>query len=708
MQIYRSLEMLRAIWNTKHTLSTRLIAAFVAIIFSTTLAVGLPAYWIVRDELNQQAWARVEDAKRLTLVSLENQREHLENLAILAAQRPSLQELLIAGDTAALTEYLNNFQSSLASDRLAVYDPMGEFLASGSPADQGKPDLSPGLNFSYSGDDLVLVATQRITDNQTNEHLGFVTLSRLLDENFAQQLAQETGFEQSIIWNNTRAVTSLPQGTHAPVDREAVEQALQSGKSQTSQITIGDTRYYTSLVPLLDQQHRVVALAEVDMPIDNLVQAEQRALFALLLSTILVAVIGSALGAFYARRLASPLRSLTEAADQIGRGNLETPVPHYQRPAEIATLAAALEESRVNTCRTLEELSHAKEWSETLIRSITEGVITFDTHGIITFFSQGAERITRWSSEKALGHSFSEVLQLAESDTAQLMNYIPMPGSRHQMRLVTQGERPLTLAVTGARLIPPNSNTVQVVLVLRDITDEEISRNLHSYFLANISHEFRTPLAGLNASIELLLDEAGYLSPDEMDELLNSIHLSTSGLQALVDNLLESVNIEGGHFSIRRRPVEFNQVLASAIRVMQPLLDRRQQSLSLSAPLLIPPFEADPTRLSQVLINLISNASKYGPLNSTIDLAVEQVDNHLRISVADRGPGIAPADRAALFHRFLRLSTQSTDQYGIGLGLSVVKAIIEGHGGVVGVDERPGGGSIFWFTIPLQEISVNS
>lgn len=695
----------RAIWNTKHTLSTRIIAAFVAIIFSTTLAVGLPAYWIVRDELDQQAWARVEDAQRLTLVSLETRHERLDNLAILAAQRPSLQELLTGEDTTALVEYLNVFQASLDPDRLAVYDPSGELLASGGAGEVAEPDLLPGVTYSTTGSGLALVADQPIYDNDQTL-LGYVTVSLPLDDDFARQLALETGFEQSILWNNSRAVTSLEPG--AAVDREAVERAIRSGKSQTTEITIDGTHYYTAIIPLLDDQDQVVALAEVDMPIDNLVQAEQRAMFALLLSTLLVAIIGSGLGAVYARRLASPLKSLTEAADQIGRGNLGTPVPHYQHPAEIATLATALEESRVNTSRTLEELSHAKEWSETLIQSISEGVVTFDTQGLITFFSQGAEHITRWTSDKALGHSFSEVLQLSESDTAQLMNYIPTPGNRHQMRLVTQGERPLTLAVTGARLIPPNSNTVQVVLVLRDITDEEISRNLHSYFLANISHEFRTPLAGLNASIELLMDEAGYLSPDEMDELLNSIHMSTSGLQALVDNLLESVNIEGGHFSIRRRPVEFNQVLASAIRVMQPLLDRRQQSLSLSAPLLIPTFDADPTRLAQVLINLISNASKYGPLNSTIDLQVEQTDNHLRISVADRGPGIAPADRAALFHRFLRLNAQSTDQYGIGLGLSVVKAIVEGHGGAVGVDERPGGGSTFWFTIPLHEVPHES
>jgi signal transduction histidine kinase len=280
---------------------------------------------------------------------------------------------------------------------------------------------------------------------------------------------------------------------------------------------------------------------------------------------------------------------------------------------------------------------------------------------------------------------------------------ISAAGGKRQVQITTRGSQRKTLAVTGAKVVPPDSDTEQTVLVLRDITDEEMGRRLHSYFLGNITHEFRTPLSGLKASIELLLDETDYLSPDEIHELLNSIHLSVSGLQSLVDNLLESVNIEGGRFSIHRRPVDLNQITAEAIRMMQPLLDRRKQWLSLIEPLQLPPVHADPTRLTQVMINLLANASKYSPQEKAIDLELGQVGESLKVTIADRGPGIPPNERANLFNRFVRLGAPTSEQYGIGLGLSVVKAIIEGHGGEVGVDERPGGGSVFWFTLPLVE-----
>jgi PAS domain S-box-containing protein len=353
--------------------------------------------------------------------------------------------------------------------------------------------------------------------------------------------------------------------------------------------------------------------------------------------------------------------------------------------------------------RRLVDLSRAARRHETLLDSLTEGIIVFDAQERVVLFSRGAARITGWTGGDARGRSLSEVLRLPDRDRQRLADYLASPAGTRPLRLTVQGERSTTLAVTGARLPAASaSKGGESVIVLRDITDEETGRNLHSYFLAHISHEFRTPLSGLIASIELLRDEIGYLSPAEVDELLNSIRLSASGMKALVDNLLESVNIEAGHFTIHRRSTDLNQVFADVIHMMQPLLDRRKQLLSLTEPFQLPPVNADPTRLTQVMINLLSNASKYSPLEETIDLTLWQQGDALHVSVTDHGPGISPAEREELFKRFVRLNARDSEQAGMGLGLSVVKAIVEQHGGQVGVDERPGGGSIFWFTLPLS------
>jgi PAS domain S-box-containing protein len=360
-----------------------------------------------------------------------------------------------------------------------------------------------------------------------------------------------------------------------------------------------------------------------------------------------------------------------------------------------------LEGSRANIKRVLEDLEQAKAWSETLIQSIVEGIVTFDDQGKITSFNQGAEYLTGWSQDEVLHQNLDEILRLSEEEGTISHQLPPSGGSRH-IQIITRGGKQMTLAVTSSQLTPPKSDSPQSALVLRDITEIEAVRNLRSYFLANISHEFRTPLSAINASVELLLEELEDLSTAEIGELLNSIHMSVSGLQTLIDNLLESLSIEAGRFRIRRRSTDLNTVIQEAVRMMKPLLDRRQQKLSIQNPLQISKVNLDPSRLTQVITNLLSNASKYSPIGKEIDLVVEKLaDDLVKISVVDRGPGIPPVERSDIFRRFVRLDSQEGTQYGVGLGLSVVKTIVEEHGGEIGIEDNPGGGSIFWFTLPF-------
>ncbi|HEX6386830.1 MAG TPA: HAMP domain-containing sensor histidine kinase, partial [Anaerolineae bacterium] len=146
-----------------------------------------------------------------------------------------------------------------------------------------------------------------------------------------------------------------------------------------------------------------------------------------------------------------------------------------------------------------------------------------------------------------------------------------------------------------------------------------------------------------------------------------------------------------------------HDAIGNAVNIAQPLLERRNQTLSVAEPPHLPEIEGDRARLTQVFVNLIINASKYSPIGQPIELQLAHQAETLRVSVADRGPGIPLAERSNLFRSFVRLNTGDREQYGIGLGLFVVKTIVEAHGGQVGVRDRPGGGSLFWFEIPLRQ-----
>ena len=442
-------------------------------------------------------------------------------------------------------------------------------------------------------------------------------------------------------------------------------------------------------------------VSEVALPVDSLIATEQRALTVLITSTGLVALLGMGAGAWYIRRLTAPLQKLTHVSEQISQGAFTIRIPSLSGPREVTTLAAALSRSQAAMLDALEERSQARDWLNTLVQSIAEGVVTVDVRGRITFFTQGAEALTGWQAGEVLGQPLNQVLPLAETRGDNFLDRIPEAGKKRAIEVITRSGERAVLAVTGARLAPPESDTVQVALVLRDITEEEARRHLQSYFLANISHEFRTPLSTLNASIELLLDEAEDLTVAEIRELLKPTHLSLISLQTLIDNLLETSSIEAGHFVIHKRPVNFNQIITQALLIVKPLLERRGQPLSLAEPAHLPGLQADPYRLVQVLVNLLVNASKYSPIGQSIDLHLEQTKGTLRVSVMDRGPGIPPTERDNLFRRFVRLGGRHAEQYGIGLGLYLVKTTVEAHNGRVGVDDRLGGGVVFWFELPL-------
>jgi len=687
-------------------LSTRLILVFGVIILITTFVAGVPAYLFIRAELKNEAWRHVANGEKVTRALLDAEQKRLVSLATLTSQRPTLKTLLLLGDKEALSKYLGTYQTGVEIDLLYVQNTDREFFAGGDHL-SGVISLTLTSEITYlaitdPSPGLLLVANKTIIEEGTNQVLGYVTVGISLNDIFCRQLAQETGFEYSVLLNDARVSSSLGDNI-SQIDVETLQRVYQTGLGQEVATSISGVHYYKYLVPLFDDQGEVIAIMEVSSPVDDLVQADKRAFNTLVICTCLVALFSSGFGYIFARKLTAPLMQLTSAAQRISEGDFSSPIGITKEPYEITVLTTAFEESRKKVHNALEKLSRANAWLETLVGSIVEGIITVDTDERITSFSQGAERITGWSSEEVVGRPISQILLCKHPGETMMGECFPHSGTR-QVTITTLNNREVTLSITSAKMpLSEGKSHEEIAMVLRDITEEKAIQNLRSYFLANISHEFRTPLSALNASVELLLDELEHYSLAEIRELLNSIHMSVSGLQTLIDNLLESMSIEAGYFKIRRKPTDLNTIVLDAVRLMEPLLNRRRQELLLKGWDRLSPVNIDPTRITQVLVNLISNASKFGPMGEEIILSLERKDGRLlRLMVSDRGPGVSQNDREDIFKRFVQLDSSGEAQYGIGLGLSVVKAIVEEHGGEVGVSEREGGGSAFWFTIPLN------
>lgn len=695
-----------------HSLPAQMILSFIALVLLTAAAAGLPAIWLIHSQLDRQAWAQVEQGNRAAYALYTARQSELSSLATLTAQRPTLHDLLARQEQDMLLAYLRTLQTGAELDLVLICDSNHQVIAQ---VGEGTSDrlcaaqTLTGFQVISTGtaSQVWLLAAQPIS-NETANLKRKVMVGVALGDQFAVQMRAQTGLEHTLLLNGQPMASSL-DGSIA--SRRLVRSTAPDGTLHST-FTFDDHPYYAArfYLPSLSPEEAGKGLgqpvaqqveAEVALDVADIAATQRSLAWTLAGSIVAVAALGSLLGAFLARQISRPLDSLARAATALSKGDLDASVAVEARVREVALVTQALERARIDLQRSLTELRQEKAWTDHLLEAVVEGIVTLDHHGRITFFSQGAERIIGLDRDHVLNRSCDEVFKPVETDEP-FSQFIPVPGRRRKVTVELANGRQVTLAVTGARLMPPEAGDARVALVFRDVSEEEAVHRLMGHFLANVAHEFRTPLSALAASAELLLDQAPDLSSAELQELLSSLHLGILGLQTLVDNLVEGASIEAGRFRVYARPANLGKIIAEAIQTMQPLLDKHGQRLVVELPAVIPVVRADSRRTVQVLVNLLSNASKYGPDDAEIIVGATVSEGWAQITVADRGPGVPLEHRNDLFRRFMHPNSDGDkSQYGVGLGLSVVKAVIEASSGQVGVEDRPGGGSIFWFTLPV-------
>ncbi|MCJ7626363.1 MAG: ATP-binding protein, partial [Anaerolineaceae bacterium] len=472
-----------------------------------------------------------------------------------------------------------------------------------------------------------------------------------------------------------------------------------TSKSQKGEFRfeIGDQLFLAKSY-LLDDPDLTV---EIAMNISEIAKTQQQLIRFLIVGISVVAIIASIIGGGIARRISHPIEQLASRPTSDSMELLYNPIEVTTQIKEINVLTKVLEKNRIRLLDTLVSLQKEKEWSEHLLESIVEGIVAFDKNKKIIYFSSGAERITGRLVDQVINQHIDDIFTLTD-DQSSFHLQIPPPGKKKEISILLAGNKPTTLSITRARLSPTSTNNASVAVFFRDVSDEEILNQLMGHFMGNIIHEFRTPLSALAASIELLMDEPDNLSKEELHELINTLHLGILGLGTLIDNLLEGASIETGNFSVSPHPHDLYTIIREAASTMDPLLEKYGQDLSLDLPKKLPPVWADSRRVIQVLVNLLSNASRYGPNDEAISLSAKVIQDWVEISIIDRGPGIPQKYRQKLFSGFIFTSVEDgLIKKGAGLGLSVVKEIVDAHGGQVGVKDNPNGGSIFWFTLPI-------
>lgn len=687
----------------RNSLPVLMAVAQAGLIVLTALAIGIPSILAIRQQFVYLAGKTLEQAGRTAQALVDEQRQDLQNLAQLIAQRPTLSTLLASGETEQMEDYLGTLQQSTGLDLLVLCGTASQPLAQvGDPAEpwdcSEQPVSGLKLILREGQPDGWMLASQPVAASQPP---AWIVAGQRLDRQYAQDIQNWVGLETAIFVDRHLLATSL-DGQLLETDR--LRETLEDHRPQAERfsedgiVTIGNESYY-----YLDSMDAASGLDSMFLlPAAEIARAEQELIRSIGIAILVVVLLGTALGYWGAWQISRPLSRLRTAADRLRKGDLVTPITLSTPVMEVNQVANALEAARNTLQHSQRQLQQEKDWVQYLLESVVEGILTVDRRGRIAFFSQGAEHITGWSADQALGQGLDDVFRVVE-DEIPFSQRIPPPGGRQKIVVQLAGGRRATLAVSGAGQAPPAAGKTTTVLVLRDVSDEETIRRLLGEFLANIAHEFRTPLSALAASIELLLDELPELNPDELAELLNSVHLGVLSLQTLIDNLLEGASIETGRFRVYPRPADTKEILEEAIQTMIPLAQKYGQSIDVQVAGNLPEVWADPRRTAQVMVNLISNAIKWNPGGASIRLNAERDGEQVIVRVADQGPGIPVERQQNVFQRFDRVPGQpGRAESGAGLGLSVVKAIVEAQGGQVGAANNPEGGAVFWFSLVVH------
>lgn len=539
---------------------------------------------------------------------------------------------------------------------------------------------------------------------------GAVALGRVVDAVYLQGLKDRTGWDFSMLTREQVLATTLPasEGLLSP----DLTRVFEDRGTVTDQQGFGEVDYFTAYVPLLRADGRTIgalAISEASEVVALTQQNVGRILFVLVLSAAALATVLSYLSG---SRVTRPIRDLTQASERVRRGDLESMV-EVTAEDEVGVLGRAFNEMTTSIRQLTGDLRQAAEEEfeirsrlETILQSMTDGVIAVDAKGRVLTLNREAERILGVKARSASGKPISDLLQ--PTDRSGAVQELPIHRlERGSVDGVFIGGRAggngqmTPVAITSAPIEDEEGNVAGAVAVVRDLTSQLEVEKLKTQFLSNISHELRTPLTPIKGYADLMRRKpvprkqaVGFL-----DNMLSAIQ----HLERIVDMLVDVSSLEAGRLTPHTIDMDLDKTTAAWVgKWKQEAPRHRFQRKGFTS---LPKMKLDERLLPRAIDELIDNAVKFSPKGGSVSLSgqVEQARNGAvaRISVTDQGKGLSKEQIAALFEDFVQADASATREFGgLGIGLSFVRRIAEVHGGRL--EARPlRKGSQFSIVLPI-------
>ena len=473
--------------------------------------------------------------------------------------------------------------------------------------------------------------------------------------------------------------------------RPEISAALESGQGSSVRrsATTGLHYVYAARVVASAEGRFVLRLAQ---PLAGL-QMLRRSLGWVLVAASLAALLAmSGLLWWLEWRISKALPDLVAGAERMERGDFGHRVGRPSDP-ELARIGKFLNRVAEEAETRIDDLETERAHLRAVVASMGEGVLVTDSEGFVWLANRAFERIFEVRGETA-GRSPLELTRQTELEDLIVSTLVSGLGSTAEIEVQAQPSRHVALAST------PLGEGLGAVVVARDITDVIRLTQVRRDFIANISHELKTPLSAIRGYTETLR-EGAMQEPEASSRFLGRILQQCSRLQTLLEDLLTLSRLENLEGHLERRTVDLERILDDCLETLAPKISARQIDLEVNvAPL--PHQTGDPEALQRLFINLLENAIKYNRSGGRVVVALSPSNGEVVLQVDDTGIGIPATSIDRVFERFYRVDKgRSRDEGGTGLGLAIVKHVAQLHGGHVEVESHLGEGSSFRVHLPI-------
>ncbi len=512
----------------------------------------------------------------------------------------------------------------------------------------------------------------------------------------AKKLGQEIDTRITIIAaNGTVLGDSIedPATMENHATRPEVVDALANsiGESTRFSTTLQEQMMYVAVT--VKNQGAIIGIARVSLPLTTVEDSVNHITWVIILATIIIAVLAVLATWLIARIMTRPIRELTKVTQRMAAGQLGQKIAITTKD-EIGLLAQAFNEMSTHLKTTMDTISTEKTKLDSILDGMADGVIMTDPKGDIVLVNRAAEVFFGFNKENAAGRPVIEAVHDHEID--EILKLCLKTGKEQ----TTQFESGITRRFLRA-IAMPLYNLGQLngaLILLQDLTELRGFQTMRRELVGNISHELRTPIAGIKAMVETLRDGA-VNNKKAANDFLIRIESEVDRLSQIVAEVTQLSRIETGQAELKKESTNLNVLADESISEMSTLAERQQVKLLKQLAPDLPLIQADKDRIHQTIINLVHNAIKFNKPNGKVTISTGYDDKSVTFSVVDTGVGISKDDLPHVFERFYKADKSRTSG-GSGLGLAIAKHTIQAHGGEIRAESEQGKGSNFTFSLP--------